>query len=152
MEYQNNEEVENLQRQLREEENRTSLAHDEIRRLHRVCQAKDDEISELQENIEYWKTRCADACREKEHPVFIQDGTRGMLIDTDAPWVDIDKWLSSEKTKKDYSLVEYLKSCHYEAFILWDSQNIEYPEDIIITAMEYRKYETTLETEEKGKE
>lgn len=50
MEYQSNEEVENLQRQLREEENRTSLAHDEIRRLHRVCQAKDDEISELQEN------------------------------------------------------------------------------------------------------
>lgn len=41
MEYQSNEEVENLQRQLREEENRTSLAHDEIRRLHRVCQAKD---------------------------------------------------------------------------------------------------------------
>lgn len=152
MEYQSNEEVENLQRQLREEENRTSLAHDEIRRLHRVCQAKDDEISELQENIEYWKTRCTDACREKEHPVFIQDGTRGMLIDTDAPWVDIDKWLSSEKTKKDYSLVEYLKSCHYEAFILWDSQNIEYPEDIIITAMEYRKYETTVKTEEKGKE
>lgn len=29
MEYQNNEEVENLQRQLREEENRTSLAHDD---------------------------------------------------------------------------------------------------------------------------
>lgn len=125
---------------------------EKIRRLHRVCQAKDDEISELQEDIEYWKTRCADACREKEHPVFIQDGTRGMLIDTDAPWVDIDKWLSSEKTKKDYSLVEYLKSCHYEAFILWDSQNIEYPEDIIITAMEYRKYETTVETEKKGKE
>ena len=48
MEYQNNEEVENLQRQLREEENRTSLAHDEIRRLHRVCQEKDDEIYELQ--------------------------------------------------------------------------------------------------------
>ena len=152
MEYQNDEEVEELRRQLDEEENRTRLAQEEIRRLHCVCREKDDEISELQEDIEYWKTRCVDACREKEHPVFIQDGTRGILIDTDAPWTDIDKWLSSDQIKKDYSLVEYLKNCYYEAFVLWDSQNIEYPEDIIITVMEYRETGKTIETEEKGKE
>lgn len=148
MEYQNDEEVEELRRQLAEEENRTRLAQEEIRRLRRVCRSQEVEI----EDIKYWKFRCADACREKKHPVFIQDGTRGMLIDTDAPWTDIDKWLSSDQIKKDYSLVEYLKSCYYEAFVLWDSQNIEYPEDIIITVMEYRETGKTIETEEKGKE
>ena len=67
MECWNVEEIEDLHKQLNDLEKISSATREEIRRLHHVCRSKEEEI-------EYWKNRHTDTCKEQEQPVFVQEG------------------------------------------------------------------------------
>lgn len=73
MEYWNVEEIEDLHKQLNDLEKISSATREEIRRLHHVCRSKEKEI-------EYWKNRHTDTCKEQEHPVFVQEGPMSRFL------------------------------------------------------------------------
>lgn len=105
----------------RDDQEELLAAQNEIRRLHSVFREKYEELELLEKEVSYWKNRCVNVCREERHPVFIS-GENSMLIDTDAPAEDIERWIE-EECLRDLPLIEYLRSCQYYADIIWSTQN-----------------------------
>ena len=109
----------------RDDQEELLAAQNEIRRLHSVFREKYEELELLETEVSYWKNRCVNVCREERHPVFVS-GENSMLIDTDAPAEDIERWIE-EECLRDLPLIEYLRSCQYYADIIWSTQNTGSP-------------------------
>jgi len=118
----------------RDDQEELLAAQNEIRRLHSVFREKYEELELLEKEVSYWKNRCVNVCREERHPVFIS-GENSMLIDTDAPAEDIERWIEEENLI-DRPLIEYLRSCQYYADIIWSTQNTESQKRVL--SMAYR--------------
>ena len=58
-----------------------------------------------------------------------------MLIDTDAPAEDIERWMEEEDLRV-LPLIEYLWSCQYYADIIWSTQSTESQKAVL--SMAYR--------------
>lgn len=113
----------------RDDQEELLAAQNEIRRLHSVFREKYEELELLETEVSYWKNRCVNVCREERHPVFVS-GENSMLIDTDAPAEDIERWIE-EECLRDLPLIEYLRSCQYYADIIWSTQNTGSPKVVL---------------------
>lgn len=113
----------------RDDQEELLAAQNEIRRLHSVFREKYEELELLETEVSYWKNRCVNVCREERHPVFVS-GENSMLIDTDAPAEDIERWIE-EECLRDLPLIEYLRSCQYYADIIWSTQNTGSPKAVL---------------------
>ena len=118
----------------RDDQEELLAAQNEIRRLHSVFREKYEELELLETEVSYWKNRCVNVCREERHPVFVS-GENSMLIDTDAPAEDIERWIG-EECLRDLPLIEYLRSCQYYADIIWSTQCVESQKSVL--SMAYR--------------